>query len=239
MSEPTERPGADAWAEASAADIAAERARRDEQRRAGREPVGSAAEELRRLAEAVGGVITDGLAGITGTPRSGPAAGLGEAVRGLGGGLADLLGAALGRTEPDAEEERAQAATSPADDAAPADDAPSGTAPKDRATAPRTSPLDLLGDAVNGLRERHPEVVAHLAAAGGELLAAYRSVVGESERRWTSGESGPGRGGERPGAAGPGEAGGSGTDRGARGPGGGSGEPPAAGFSPTEHIDLD
>lgn len=50
MSEATDRPDADAWAKASAEDIAAEHARRREQ--AG-EGVGSAGEELRRLAEAV------------------------------------------------------------------------------------------------------------------------------------------------------------------------------------------
>lgn len=50
MSEATDRPDADAWAKASAEDIAAEHARRREQAGQG---VGSAAEELRRLAEAV------------------------------------------------------------------------------------------------------------------------------------------------------------------------------------------
>ncbi|MGA5700228.1 DUF5304 family protein [Peterkaempfera bronchialis] len=35
------------------------------------------------------------------------------------------------------------------------------------------------------LRERHPEVYRHLAAAGGELLAAYRAAVSGQERRWT------------------------------------------------------
>ncbi|GAA2599985.1 hypothetical protein GCM10009863_11680 [Streptomyces axinellae] len=33
--------------------------------------------------------------------------------------------------------------------------------------------------------ERNPQLFDHLAAAGGELLAAYRSVVQESERRWS------------------------------------------------------
>ncbi|MET9963913.1 DUF5304 domain-containing protein [Streptomyces sp. NPDC006326] len=43
--------------------------------------------------------------------------------------------------------------------------------------------------------ERNPEVFDHLAAAGSELLAAYRSAVEGHERRWTRGEpaSGPGR----------------------------------------------
>lgn len=50
MSETTDRPDADAWAKASAEDTAAESARRREQAGQG---VGSATEELRRLAEAV------------------------------------------------------------------------------------------------------------------------------------------------------------------------------------------
>ncbi|MEV4616889.1 DUF5304 family protein [Kitasatospora sp. NPDC049258] len=37
-------------------------------------------------------------------------------------------------------------------------------------------------------RETNPEVYGHLAAAGGELLAAYRAAVAGHERRW----SGPG-----------------------------------------------
>ncbi|WP_441246516.1 DUF5304 family protein [Kitasatospora sp. McL0602] len=39
------------------------------------------------------------------------------------------------------------------------------------------------------LREQNPEVYGHLAAAGGELLAAYRAAVSGHERRWAS----PGR----------------------------------------------
>ncbi|GAA4845499.1 DUF5304 family protein [Kitasatospora terrestris] len=34
------------------------------------------------------------------------------------------------------------------------------------------------------LRENNPEVYGHLAAAGGELLAAYRAAVSGHERRW-------------------------------------------------------
>lgn len=34
--------------------------------------------------------------------------------------------------------------------------------------------------------ERNPKLFDHLAAAGGELLEAYRSVVAESERRWSA-----------------------------------------------------
>ena len=36
------------------------------------------------------------------------------------------------------------------------------------------------------LREKHPEVYRHLAAAGGELLAAYRVAVSGHERRWSA-----------------------------------------------------
>lgn len=35
--------------------------------------------------------------------------------------------------------------------------------------------------------ERHPEVFDHLAAAGSELLAAYRAAVADHERLWTAG----------------------------------------------------
>jgi hypothetical protein len=38
------------------------------------------------------------------------------------------------------------------------------------------------------LRENHPEVYRHLAAAGNELLAAYRAAVSGQERRWTGGK---------------------------------------------------
>lgn len=41
--------------------------------------------------------------------------------------------------------------------------------------------------AVEPVVERNPDVFDHLAAAGGELLAAYRSAVESQERRWTSG----------------------------------------------------
>ncbi|WP_377272020.1 DUF5304 family protein [Peterkaempfera sp. SMS 1(5)a] len=36
------------------------------------------------------------------------------------------------------------------------------------------------------VREKHPEVYRHLAAAGGELLAAYRAAVSGHERRWST-----------------------------------------------------
>ncbi|RDG38133.1 DUF5304 domain-containing protein [Streptomyces corynorhini] len=37
--------------------------------------------------------------------------------------------------------------------------------------------------------ERNPDVFDHLAAAGGELLAAYRSAVEGQEARWTRGDA--------------------------------------------------
>ncbi|AWW39993.1 hypothetical protein ADL00_44310 [Streptomyces sp. AS58] len=39
--------------------------------------------------------------------------------------------------------------------------------------------------AVEPVIERNPDVFDHLAAAGSELLAAYRSAVQSQERRWT------------------------------------------------------
>ncbi|MFD0562636.1 DUF5304 family protein [Kitasatospora saccharophila] len=36
------------------------------------------------------------------------------------------------------------------------------------------------------LRESNPEVYGHLAAAGGELLAAYRAAVVRHERNWSA-----------------------------------------------------
>ncbi|GAA4814407.1 DUF5304 domain-containing protein [Streptomyces ziwulingensis] len=43
--------------------------------------------------------------------------------------------------------------------------------------------------AVEPVIERNPDVFDHLAAAGGELLAAYRSAVQHQERRWTTPDS--------------------------------------------------
>ncbi|WP_151772870.1 DUF5304 family protein [Streptomyces abyssomicinicus] len=42
--------------------------------------------------------------------------------------------------------------------------------------------------AVEPVIERNPDVFRHLAAAGSELLAAYRSAVQGQESRWTSGD---------------------------------------------------
>jgi len=44
--------------------------------------------------------------------------------------------------------------------------------------------------AVEPVIERNPDVFDHLAAAGSELLAAYRSAVEAQEQRWTNRTSG-------------------------------------------------
>lgn len=126
--EPAEQPEADAWATACEEDLAAEKARRREE--FGPEPV-SAAEELRRLADAVSARVAE-----LGKP--------------LGGAVAS--GAAQGAAQQLIAQARA---------------------------------------VVEPVVERHPQFFDHLAAAGGELLAAYRSAVQDAERRWTtSGSSG-------------------------------------------------
>ena len=40
--------------------------------------------------------------------------------------------------------------------------------------------------AVEPVIDRNPDVFDHLAAAGNEILAAYRSAVKNQEQRWTS-----------------------------------------------------
>ncbi|MFD3701108.1 DUF5304 domain-containing protein [Streptomyces sp. NPDC058646] len=45
--------------------------------------------------------------------------------------------------------------------------------------------VDQAKTAAKPVIERNPEVFDHLAAAGSELLAAYRSAVEGHERRWT------------------------------------------------------
>ncbi|MEV0639817.1 DUF5304 domain-containing protein [Streptomyces sp. NPDC050619] len=45
--------------------------------------------------------------------------------------------------------------------------------------------------AVEPVIERNPDIFDHLAAAGNELLAAYRSAVQAQEQRWTSRETDP------------------------------------------------
>ncbi|MFG2571852.1 DUF5304 family protein [Streptomyces sp. NPDC048481] len=119
---------ADAWATAAAEDLAAEKARRRAEH--GPQP-GSAAEELRKLVDAV----TDKLSSIQ----------------------SPLLGAVAGPAAQQAVRQVVQQARA----------------------------------AVEPVIERNPDVFDHLAAAGGELLAAYRSAVQTQERRWTAGAEDP------------------------------------------------
>ncbi|MEU6193297.1 DUF5304 domain-containing protein [Streptomyces sp. NPDC047061] len=119
----------DAWATACAEDLQAEKARRRAQYGA---PPGSAAEELRKLVDAV----AEKLSGLQ-TP---------------------LLGAVAG---PAAQQVVRQV-------------------------------VQQAKNAVEPVIERNPDVFDHLAAAGGELLAAYRSAVQAQETRWTSRKHDPG-----------------------------------------------
>ncbi|WP_329616789.1 DUF5304 domain-containing protein [Streptomyces brevispora] len=125
MSEATDRPvDDDAWAQACAEDLAAEKARR----RAEHGPTpGSAAEELRKLMDAV----ADKVASLQ-SPLFGVAA---------QGAVQQVIKQAKSAVEP--------------------------------------------------VIERNPDVFDHIAAAGGELLAAYRSAVEGQERRWTQGAGDP------------------------------------------------
>ncbi|MFC8171488.1 DUF5304 domain-containing protein [Streptomyces sp. NPDC057242] len=113
----------DAWAKACAEDLEAERARRRAERGAGPE---SAAEEFRKLFEAVAGKVSEGF----GNPL--------------------LAGRAVRTVQQFVDQAKA---------------------------------------AVEPVVERNPQVFDHLAAAGGELLAAYRSAVEGHETRWTRGET--------------------------------------------------
>ncbi|MEV0255504.1 DUF5304 domain-containing protein [Streptomyces sp. NPDC050732] len=116
---------ANAWEQACAEDLAAEQARRRAQYGP---PPGSAAEELRKLVDAV----SEKLSGLQ-TP---------------------LLGAvAQGAVEQTLKQVVREAKA-----------------------------------VVEPVIERNPDVFDHLAAAGSELLAAYRSAVEGQERRWTRGE---------------------------------------------------
>ncbi|MEU8483112.1 MULTISPECIES: DUF5304 domain-containing protein [unclassified Streptomyces] len=161
MSDATEQPtpeaDADAWEKACAEDLAEEKARRRAQHGP---PPGSAAEELRKLVDAVA-----------------------EKLSGL---QSPLLGAVA-----------------------------QGTAQQVVSQVVKQAKA-----AVEPVVERNPEVFDHLAAAGSELLAAYRSAVERQEQRWTQRSSG----------AQPGRAAGDGTDPRDEGP-----EAPP----PGEHIDLD
>ncbi|MFD7430810.1 DUF5304 domain-containing protein [Streptomyces sp. NPDC059818] len=125
MSEATDRPADDdAWAQACAEDLAAEKARR---RAEYGPPPGSAAEELRKLMDAVADKVSS-----LQSPLFGMAA---------QGAVQQVIRQAKSAVEP--------------------------------------------------VIERNPDVFDHLAAAGGELLAAYRSAVEGQERRWTQGAGDP------------------------------------------------
>ncbi|MFE7353514.1 DUF5304 domain-containing protein [Streptomyces sp. NPDC057543] len=152
MSEATDRPADDdAWAKACAEDLEAEKARRRAQHGP---PPGAAADELRKLVDAVADKISS-----LQTP---------------------LLGAAA-----------------------------QGTV---------RQIIKQAKSAVEPVIERNPDVFDHIAAAGSELLAAYRSAVEGQERRWTRGAGDP-----------------AGTEKKADKPTDPRDEGPAAG----EHIDLD
>ncbi|AZS87760.1 DUF5304 family protein [Streptomyces griseoviridis] len=114
---------ADAWATACAEDLAEEKARRRERHGP---PPGSAAEELRKLVDAVADRLS-----ASGSP---------------------LLGAVGGPAAQQVVRQVVQQARA----------------------------------AVEPVIERNPDVFDHLAAAGGELLAAYRSAVQTQEGRWTT-----------------------------------------------------
>ncbi|MFJ3301819.1 DUF5304 domain-containing protein [Streptomyces sp. NPDC086549] len=130
---------ADAWSTACAEDLEAERARR---RAEYGPPPGSAAEELRKLVDAV----ADKLSGLQ----------------------SPLLGAVAGPAAQQVVRQVVQQAKA----------------------------------AVEPVIERNPDVFDHLAAAGNELLAAYRSAVQAQEQRWTSRTADPKDRGE---GSGPGE----------------------------------
>ncbi|WP_369168745.1 DUF5304 domain-containing protein [Streptomyces sp. R28] len=133
---------ADAWSTACAEDLAAEKARLRAQYGP---PPGSAAEELRKLVDAV----ADKLSTIQ----------------------SPLLGAVAG---PAAQQVVKQV-------------------------------VEQAKAAVEPVIERNPDVFDHLAAAGTELLAAYRSAVQAQERRWTTGDQDLDEGRDRGDDAGPGE----------------------------------
>ncbi|MFI1863522.1 DUF5304 domain-containing protein [Streptomyces jumonjinensis] len=88
--------------------------------------------------------------------------------------------------------------------------------------------VDQAKSAVEPVIERNPQVFDHLAAAGGELLAAYRSAVSGHESGWTQ-RSSDGTAGAA-GAAGGDEADPAGREPGSRR----DGDP-----GPGEQIDLD
>ncbi|MGF1339894.1 DUF5304 domain-containing protein [Streptomyces flavovirens] len=167
MSEATDRPADDdAWAQACAEDLEAEKARR---RAEYGPPPGSAAEELRKLFDAVADKVS--------SLRS------------------PLLGAAAQGTVQQV--------------------------------------IRQAKSAVGPVIERNPGVFDHLAAAGNELLAAYRSAVEGQEGRWTQGTEGA-SGTTRPA---------SGAAPDPTGPAGKAAQDPSdprdEGPGGSEHIDLD
>ncbi|CAL9397695.1 DUF5304 domain-containing protein [Streptomyces sp. enrichment culture] len=175
MSDATHRPGTpedDAWARACAEDLAAERARRRGQ---DGPPPGSAAEELRKLVDAVADKVSS-----LGTPL-------------LGAGAQSAVRQAVAQAK----------------------------------------------SAIEPVIERNPQVFDHLAAAGNELLAAYRSAVQGHEQRWTRGGDEPGRGQAGRDAGGSRDGGGPGTPQDPlrpERPGHGRDDEGPAG---SQHIDLD
>ncbi|SFX06643.1 DUF5304 domain-containing protein [Streptomyces atratus] len=152
MSDATDRPvDDDAWAKACAEDLEAEKARRRAQHGP---PPGSAAEELRKLVDAVADKVSSLQSPLFGAAAQGT--------------VQQIIKQAKSAVEP--------------------------------------------------VIERNPDVFDHIAAAGSELLAAYRSAVEGQERRWTQGAGDP-----------------AGTEKKADDPSDPRDEGPAAG----EHIDLD
>ncbi|MGW1405322.1 DUF5304 domain-containing protein [Streptomyces sp. NPDC002403] len=152
MSDATDRPvDDDAWAKACAEDLEAEKARRRDQYGP---PPGSAAEELRKLVDAVADKVSSLQSPLFGAAAQGT--------------VQQIIKQAKSAVEP--------------------------------------------------VIERNPDVFDHIAAAGSELLAAYRSAVEGQERRWTQGAGDP-----------------AGTEKKADDPTDPRDEGPAAG----EHIDLD
>lgn len=123
--DPAEAPDADAWAKACAEDLAAEKARRRAESGGGGAQAGSAAEELRKLVDAVADKVASLQSALPGMAAQGT--------------VSQLINQAKSAVEP--------------------------------------------------VIERNPEVFDHLAAAGNELLAAYRSAVQAQEGRWTRGPS--------------------------------------------------
>ncbi|MDQ0796813.1 DUF5304 domain-containing protein [Streptomyces sp. B1I3] len=159
MSEATDRPADDdAWAEACAEDLDAEKARR--RARYGPQQ-GSAADELRKLIDAVADKVSSFQSPL-----------LGMAAQGT---VQQVIRQARSAVEP--------------------------------------------------VIERNPELFDHLAAAGNELLAAYRSAVEGQEGRWTKGTEGAGGTTATPGPA----------KKAAEDPS----DPRDEGPGGSEHIDLD